>query len=73
MLTRAVLETKMEILPHSMTEQQGYMDVSSFVQIKGVESEPGQVIELVQGIFLEKEFPIKHMLNTLNRPHIIVI
>ena len=49
------------------------MDISNMIGIKGVESEPGQIIELVQGIFLEKDLPIKHMLTSLTHPRLILI
>ena len=49
------------------------MDIAKQVAIKTLNGSAGEYLEIVQGIILEKSLPVKHMLNRLIKPQIIII
>lgn len=51
-LSRAVVETKMNILPHDMDSAAGYMDITRYLSIRTVYGYPTETIELVKGLAL---------------------
>jgi hypothetical protein len=72
-LSRAVVECKMNILPHDFNSRSSYMDISKHVSIKTLSGQAGEHLELIRGMILEKSLPMKHMLNRLIKPQVILI
>lgn len=49
------------------------MDVSQHIEIKVLKGEPGEVVEAIEGIILEKCISIKGMESTFYNPQVILI
>jgi hypothetical protein len=49
------------------------MDVSKQLYIRTVYGNPGQFLELVKGVVIQKNLPIKNMHTKFQKPQILVI
>jgi hypothetical protein len=63
----------MNILPHDLNSTASYMDITRQLSIKTIYGQPGDTLELIRGVVLEKTFPVKGMISELTRPQVLVI
>lgn len=70
---RAVVESRMDILPQGLSSRSSYMDISRVVAVKTLLGAAGEHLELVRGMVLEKGLPVKHMLDRLIKPQVLVV
>lgn len=70
---RAVVESRMDILPQGLGSRSSYMDISRVVAVKTLLGGAGEHLELVRGMVLEKGLPVKHMLDRLIKPQVLVV
>lgn len=63
----------MDILPQGLSSRSSYMDISRVVAVKTLLGGAGEHLELVRGMVLEKGLPVKHMLDRLIKPQVLVV
>jgi DNA repair exonuclease SbcCD nuclease subunit len=74
LITKVLYDIRMNILPQDLDpEEDHYMDVLRYVSTKTVTGDPGDVIEIVSGIVLEKNLASKGMEDYFVRPQVIIV
>lgn len=63
----------MNILPEELDSIESYMDANQHIEIKVLTGEPGELMEVVGGMVLEKSIAIKGMESSFIEPQIIII
>jgi len=65
----------MNILPHDLNSPAScnYMDINKQLFIKTIYGQPGEILDYVDGIVIDKTFPIKGMISKLTKPQILII
>ncbi len=63
----------MNILPEELDSIESYMDANQHIEIKILTGEPGELMEVVGGMVLEKSIAIKGMESSFIEPQIIII
>lgn len=49
------------------------MDINKQLFIKTIYGQPGEILDYVDGIVIDKTFPIKGMISKLTKPQILII